>query len=394
MFVPGVIFEEFGFKYIGPVDGHNLEELIENINRAKEISGPVILHVRTIKGKGYKFAERNPADYHGVNAFELRSGKTIKKSQLPSYSSLFGNTLEKLAENDKKIIAVSAAMCSGTGLNGFAKKYPDRFFDVGIAEQHAVSFSAAMAKSGYKPVFAVYSTFLQRADDEIMQDVCLQNLHVVFGVDRAGIVGSDGETHQGIYDISYFRHMPNMTVMLPKNGYELEQMEEFALLNMDSPVAIRYPRGEISTVFSDIKTPIEIGKSEVIKDGEKIAVISAGAVMEQAAGAVRLLEKGGYRPMLVNLRFVKPLDVEMLKNVCEKCSYIFTIEDNVSDGGAGSGILEKLADEELIKNIYFHSFAFPDKFIEHGTRKELFERYRLDSESIYSEIKKRVENNG
>lgn len=394
MFVPGVIFEEFGFKYIGPVDGHNLEELIENINRAKEISGPVILHVRTIKGKGYKFAERNPADYHGVNAFELRSGKTIKKSQLPSYSSLFGNTLEKLAENDKKIIAVSAAMCSGTGLNGFAKKYPDRFFDVGIAEQHAVSFSAAMAKSGYKPVFAVYSTFLQRAYDEIMQDVCLQNLHVVFGVDRAGIVGSDGETHQGIYDISYFRHMPNMTVMLPKNGYELEQMEEFALMNMDSPVAIRYPRGEISTVFSDIKTPIEIGKSEVIKDGEKIAVISAGAVMEQASGAVRLLEKDGYRPMLVNLRFVKPLDVEMLKNVCEKCSYIFTIEDNVSDGGAGSGILEKLADEELIKNIYFHSFAFPDKFIEHGTRKELFERYRLDSESIYSEIKKRVENNG
>ena len=312
-------------KYIGPVDGHNLEELIENINRAKEISGPVILHVRTIKGKGYKFAERNPADYHGVNAFELRSGKTIKKSQLPSYSSLFGNTLEKLAENDKKIIAVSAAMCSGTGLNGFAKKYPERFFDVGIAEQHAVSFSAAMAKSGYKPVFAVYSTFLQRAYDEIMQDVCLQNLHVVFGVDRAGIVGSDGETHQGIYDISYFRHMPNMTVMLPKNGYELEQMEKFALMNMDSPVAIRYPRGEISTVFSDIKTPIEIGKSEVIKDGEKIAVISAGAVMEQAAGAVRLLEKGGYRPMLVNLRFVKPLDVEMLKNVCEKCSYIFTI---------------------------------------------------------------------
>lgn len=324
----------------------------------------------------------------------MRSGKTIKKSQLPSYSSLFGNTLEKLAENDKKIIAVSAAMCSGTGLNGFAKKYPERFFDVGIAEQHAVSFSAAMAKSGYKPVFAVYSTFLQRAYDEIMQDVCLQNLHVVFGVDRAGIVGSDGETHQGIYDISYFRHMPNMTVMLPKNGYELEQMEKFALMNMDSPVAIRYPRGEISTVFSDIKTPIEIGKSEVIKDGEKIAVISAGAVMEQAAGAVRLLEKGGYRPMLVNLRFVKPLDVEMLKNVCEKCSYIFTIEDNVSDGGAGSGILEKLADEELIKNIYFHSFAFPDKFIEHGTRKELFERYRLDSESIYSEIKKRVENNG
>ena len=182
-----------------------------------------------------------------------------------------------------------------------------------------------MAKSGYKPVFAVYSTFLQRAYDEIMQDVCLQNLHVVFGVDRAGIVGSDGETHQGIYDISYFRHMPNMTVMLPKNGYELEQMEEFALMKMDSPVAIRYPRGEISTVFSDFKTPIEIGKSEVIKDGEKIAVISAGAVMEQAAGAVRLLEKGGYRPMLVNLRFVKPLDVEMLKNVCEKCSYIFTI---------------------------------------------------------------------
>lgn len=394
MFVPGVIFEEFGFKYIGPVDGHNIAELIANINKAKNISGPVIIHVRTIKGKGYKFAEKNPADYHGVGAFELRSGKNTKKNLLPSYSSVFGKTLERLAEKDKKIIAVSAAMCSGTGLSGFAEKFPERFFDVGIAEQHAVSFSAAMAKGGYKPVFAVYSTFLQRGYDEIMQDVCLQNLHVVFGVDRAGVVGSDGETHQGIYDVSYLRHMPNMTIMLPKNGTELEQMIEYALCELDGPVAIRYPRGEISDIFSDINNDIENGKAEIIKEGKKIAVIAAGTVIEQASEAVRMLENDGYEPELVNLRFVKPLDVELLKNICLKCSYIFTVEDNVADGGAGSCILEKLAEEELIKNIDFHSFAFPDKFIEHGTRNELYERYGLDAKSIYTEIKKRVERDG
>ena len=394
MFVQGVIFEELGFKYVGPVDGHNIQELISTIDRVKKIEGPVLVHVKTVKGKGYKYAENNPAEYHGVSPFDLKTGKPLKKSDIPSYSSVFGKTLEKLAEKDRKILAVSAAMCSGTGLAGFARKYPDRFFDVGIAEQHAVSFSAALAKGGFKPVFAVYSTFLQRGYDEIMQDVCLQGLHVVFGVDRAGIVGSDGETHQGIYDISYFRHMPNMTVMMPKNGVELEKMLDFALNKMDSPVAIRYPRGEVSLRYSDNCNDIEYGKGEILKDGEKIAVLSAGSMIDEADEVCTLLERDGYRPVLVNLRFAKPVDKELIKNVCEKCEYVFTIEDNVFEGGVGCAVLETINETGNIKNTVFHAFAFPDKFIEHGTRKELYARYGLDGKTIYSEIKKRVENNG
>ena len=394
MFVQGVIFEELGFKYVGPVDGHNIQELISTLERVKKIKGPVLVHVRTIKGKGYKFAEKNPTEFHGVSPFDLKTGKTLKKSELPSYSAVFGKTLERLARNDEKILAVSAAMCSGTGLSGFAVKYPERFFDVGIAEQHAVSFSAALAKVGYKPVFAVYSTFLQRAYDEIMQDVCLQRLHVVFGVDRAGIVGSDGETHQGIYDISYFRHMPNMTVMMPKNGEELEKMLEYAINKMDSPVAVRYPRGEISVKYKDKCAEIEYGKAELLRDGEKIAILSAGTVLEETDEVCSLLEKDGYSPVLVNLRFAKPVDKDMIEKVCDKCRYIFTVEDNVYEGGAGCAVLEVLSSSGKIRDVVFHAFAFPDKFIEHGTRKELFERYGLSGQAIYSEIKKRVENDG
>ncbi|MCD8036159.1 MAG: 1-deoxy-D-xylulose-5-phosphate synthase [Clostridiales bacterium] len=393
MFVPGVVFEELGFRYIGPVDGHNIEELIGTINRAKNLDGPVLIHVRTIKGKGYKYAEKNPEDYHGVNPFDLKTGKAAKKSALPSYSSVFGKTLERLAEKDKKIVAVSAAMCKGTGLAGFAEKYPDRFFDVGIAEQHAVSFSAAFAKEGYKPVFAVYSTFLQRGYDEIMQDVCLQNLHVVFGVDRAGIVGSDGETHQGIYDLSYLSHMPNMTVMVPKNGAELEKMVEFALNDMDSPTAIRYPRGEITEKFAENTADIEYGRSEILKDGEKIAIINCGTVLNETTAICEGLEKEGYRPLLANLRFVKPVDTGLLKEISEKCDYIFTVEDNVLTGGAGSEVLNALNDLGLMKKVIFHAFGFPDVFVEHGKRDELFSRYGLDGDTICNEIKKRVENN-
>ncbi len=393
MFVQGVIFEELGFKYVGPVDGHNIEELISTIERVKKIEGPVLVHVKTVKGRGYKYAENNPAEYHGVSPFDIKTGKPLKKSDVPSYSSVFGKTLEKLAEKDKKILAVSAAMCNGTGLAGFAKKYADRFFDVGIAEQHAVSFSAALAKGGFKPVFAVYSTFLQRAYDEIMQDVCLQGLHVVFGVDRAGIVGSDGETHQGIYDISYFRHMPNMTVMMPKNGIELEKMLEFAVENMDSPVSIRYPRGEISLKYQEQCAEIEYGKAEVLKDGEKIAILSAGSVIDETDEVYELLKNDGYDPMLVNLRFAKPIDRELIRDICGKCQYIFTVEDNVFEGGAGCAVLEAVNDMDLAKDVEFHAFAFPDKFIEHGTKKELYARYGLNGEAIYAEIKKRVETN-
>ena len=394
LFIPGVIFEELGFKYIGPVDGNNIESLIEVINRAKNIEGPVLIHVKTKKGKGYKYAENNPSAYHGVSAFDLSTGASIKKSNKPTYSDVFGKTMCSMADEDDKIVAVSAAMGNGTGLSKFISKHPSRFYDVGIAEQHAVSFSAALAKSGFRPVFAVYSTFLQRAYDEIMQDVCLQNLHVVFAVDRAGIVGADGETHQGIYDISYFTHMPNMTVMMPKNGIELEKMLRYAVYNIDGPVAVRYPRGNISDIYSENTSEIESGKAELLEDGEKIAVISAGAVCDNAAKVCEMLKNDGYNPMLINMRFAKPVDKEMLKLAAEKCGYIFTLEDNVIDGGAGMAVLEALNDMELMNDVKVHSYAFPDKFIEHGTRDQLFERYKLDSESIYKDIKERIDING
>ena len=394
LFIPGVIFEELGFKYIGPVDGNNIESLIEVINRAKNIEGPVLIHVKTKKGKGYKYAENNPSAYHGVSAFDLSTGASIKKSNKPTYSDVFGKTMCSMADDDDKIVAVSAAMGNGTGLSKFISKHPSRFYDVGIAEQHAVSFSAALAKSGFRPVFAVYSTFLQRAYDEIMQDVCLQNLHVVFAVDRAGIVGADGETHQGIYDISYFTHMPNMTVMMPKNGIELEKMLRYAVYNIDGPVAVRYPRGNISDIYSENTSEIEFGKAELLEEGEKIAVISAGAVCDNAAKVCEMLKNDGYNPMLINMRFAKPVDKEMLKLAAEKCGYIFTLEDNVIDGGAGMAVLEALNDMELMNDVKVHSYAFPDKFIEHGTRDQLFERYKLDSESIYKDIKERIDING
>jgi len=394
LFIPGVIFEELGFKYIGPVDGNNIESLIEVINRAKNIEGPVLIHVKTKKGKGYKYAENNPSAYHGVSAFDLSTGASIKKSNKPTYSDVFGKTMCSMADEDDKIVAVSAAMGNGTGLSKFISKHPSRFYDVGIAEQHAVSFSAALAKSGFRPVFAVYSTFLQRAYDEIMQDVCLQNLHVVFAVDRAGIVGADGETHQGIYDISYFTHMPNMTVMMPKNGIELEKMLRYAVYNIDGPVAVRYPRGNISDIYSENTSEIEFGKAELLEDGEKIAVISAGAVCDNAAKVCEMLKNDGYNPMLINMRFAKPVDKEMLKLAAEKCGYIFTLEDNVIDGGAGMAVLEALNDMEFMNDVKVHSYAFPDKFIEHGTRDQLFERYKLDSESIYKDIKERIDING
>ena len=394
LFIPGVIFEELGFKYIGPVDGNTIESLIEVINRAKNIEGPVLIHVKTKKGKGYKYAENNPSAYHGVSAFDLSTGASIKKSNKPTYSDVFGKTMCSMADEDDKIVAVSAAMGNGTGLSKFISKHPSRFYDVGIAEQHAVSFSAALAKSGFRPVFAVYSTFLQRAYDEIMQDVCLQNLHVVFAVDRAGIVGADGETHQGIYDISYFTHMPNMTVMMPKNGIELEKMLRYAVYNIDGPVAVRYPRGNISDIYSENTSEIEFGKAELLEDGEKIAVISAGAVCDNAAKVCEMLKNDGYNPMLINMRFAKPVDKEMLKLAAEKCGYIFTLEDNVIDGGTGMAVLEALNDMELMNDVKVHSYAFPDKFIEHGTRDQLFERYKLDSESIYKDIKERIDING
>ena len=378
------MFEELGFRYIGPVDGHDIDELISIFNKIKDLKGPIIIHTKTIKGKGYRFAEKLPWQYHGVGEFDIKTGKTVKKQKNISYSKVFGDTITALAENNNKIVAVSAAMVSGTGLENFKTKYPDRMFDVGIAEQHAVTFSAGMAIRGFIPFFAVYSTFLQRAYDEILHDVCLQKLHVILAIDRAGIVGADGETHQGIFDISFIAHMPNIVFMAPSNGTELKSMIIRAA-EMDCPVAIRYPRESIPE--KEIKTliDIEIGKAETINEGNKIAIICCGTMIEKCQYAFDKLKTDGYNPMFVNARFIKPLDIEMVKNVCSKCDYVFTVEDNVLTGGFGS-IFKNAVNAIGFKN-FVYSFGFDDKFIEQGTREQLFEANGIDGEGIYKKIK-------
>ena len=392
MLIPGVMFEELGFKYIGPADGHNIEELISILNRAKKIEGPVLIHVRTVKGKGYKYAEKNPSAFHGVDKFDLKTGKPVDLRKT-TYSDVFGRTINKLAEKDKSIVGISAAMVNGTGLNKFAMNYPNRFFDVGIAEQHAVSFAAAMAKSGFKPVFAVYSTFLQRAYDEIIEDVCLQNLNVLFAIDRAGIVGGDGETHQGLYDLSYLGHMPNMTLMMPRNGQELEKMLEFGLNEIDGPVAIRYPKDEAKESFDEPVSEIKFGKGEFIRDGNEIAILICGSMSVEIRQVCDMLENDGLNPMIINMRFAKPIDEALILEAAKKCKYIFTAEENTYNGGIGQRVLSVLSENDCLKDTNFHAFALPDKFIEHGTRDELKRKYSMDSKSIYDIIKERIEKN-
>ena len=382
MFVAGIMFEELGFRYIGPVDGHDTDSLIDVLEKVKSLSGPILIHVKTVKGKGYKYAENLPCQYHGVGCFDLKTGKPKAKALGPSYSKVFGDTLVKLAEKNKKIVAISAAMISGTGLDGFQIKFPKRMFDVAIAEQHAVTFAAGLAARGLTPVFAVYSTFLQRAYDQIVHDVCLQKLHVVFAIDRAGIVGADGETHQGIFDISFLAHIPNLTFMAPSNGEELRVMLKLAC-DMNSPVALRYPRDSVPDYIEE-KPNIEIGKSNIINHGEDIAIICCGAMMDKCEKLYEALKNDGYNPMLVDARFIKPLDMDMLKYVCEKCGFIFTCEDNLKTGGFGS-IVKDSAITLGYKGVIYN-FGFDDKFIEQGTREQLFKRYSLDFEGMYETV--------
>ena len=379
--VSGVMFEELGFKYVGPIDGHNTTELISTFNKIKDLKGPILVHVKTIKGKGYNYAEKYPWKYHGVGSFDLSTGKSAKKKGL-SYSKVFGDTMAEAAAENKKIVAISAAMVSGTGLDEFQLKYPKRMFDVAIAEQHAVTFAAGMAARGFTPVFAVYSTFLQRAYDQIVHDVCLQKLHVIFAIDRAGIVGADGETHQGVFDIAFMAHIPNMVFMVPSNGSELKAMLLKAF-EMDCPVAIRYPRDNVPEEKIEVLPEIEFGKAEIINDGKDIAVVCCGTMMKQSRGLFEKLKADGYNPMLVNARFVKPLDLDMVKDVCSKCKIVFTVEDHLKEGGFGS-IFENAANEEGFADVLIHKFAFDDIFIEQGTRDQLFERYGLDTEGLYN----------
>lgn len=385
LLVPGIIFEELGFKYLGPIDGHDIENLEYVMERAKSYNGyPVLIHVITKKGKGYKRAEDEPSRYHGVNPFDIESGKSKQSSnnQGRSYSNIFGDWISEAAINDKKITAVTAAMPEGTGLTKFAKLHKTRFFDVGIAEQHAVTFCAGLAVGGYKPYFAVYSTFLQRAYDQIVHDVCMQKLPVTFAIDRAGIVGADGETHHGVFDIAYLRHMPNITIMSPKDGKELEQMLELSR-NLDMPCAIRYPRGT-EVIFDIASADVSFGKSEVVKEGKDAVIIAEGKMVMTANKAANRLMEHGFDVAVINIRFIKPLDEEMLMKAARSFKHIFTIEDGILAGGMGSGILELYNKKSIQTNIEI--FAYDDKFITHGDTDQLYKQQEIDWETIADKI--------
>ena len=337
LFVPGMFFEEMGIIYLGPVDGSNLNELRKTFEEAKRVDGPVLVHVITKKGSGYVPAERHPARFHGAEPFEIETGIPRNKRTDANYTDVFSTVMKKLGERDDKIVAITAAMRDGAGLKRFANIYPDRFFDVGIAEEHAVTFAAGMAKAGLKPVFAVYSSFLQRAYDQILHDVCIQNLPVIFAIDRAGLVGSDGETHQGIFDISYLSSIPNMTVMAPKNKWELSDMMKFAVA-FERPVAIRYPRGLGYAGLKEHRTPIELGKSEIISEGSKVAIMALGSMIPVAEDVVALLKEKGIEATLVNARFAMPFDKDMINKLTDNHSLLVTMEENVLSGGFGEHV--------------------------------------------------------
>jgi 1-deoxy-D-xylulose-5-phosphate synthase len=386
LIMPGMIFEELGFKYLGPIDGHNINELIEVLNNAKRQKGPILIHVCTQKGRGYSFAEEHPDDFHGISPFEIQTGE-LKSDKKMSFSDVFGKKLVELAEKDSAIIAITAAMKHGTGLNDFSRQFPGRFFDVGIAEQHAVTFAAGLAQSGLRPVVAIYSSFLQRAYDQILHDVALQNLKVVFAIDRAGIVGEDGETHQGIYDLSFLRHIPNMTIMSPSDFRELELMLEYGTSQDRGPVAIRYPRG--ATSFSaGIDAPVEYGKAVRIAEGSDVSIIAEGDMLETAVKAAELLKSGGIAAEVIYARFIKPLDVNTISSSARKTGLVVTLEDNTAAGGFGSGVLEMLCEENIKADMIIT--GFPDTPIEHGSRDQLFRRFGMDARSIADDIINRL----
>lgn len=388
LFVPGILFEELGFKYFGPIDGHNMSQMITTLEMAKKSNGPKLIHVITKKGKGYPYAEKNPDYYHGVGPFDKKSGKTFKKTKLLSYTDVFGETLCTLGMENDKIIAITAAMSDGTGLRTFSQKFPHRFFDVGIAEQNAVTMAAAMAAEGFIPVVAIYSTFLQRAYDQILHDVCLQGLHVIFAIDRAGIVGEDGETHHGVFDMSYLRHIPNIIVMAPKDEYELRSMLKTAV-NISDPVAIRYPRG-IGIGISDINEKelkqIRIGEGEILRKGKDVNILAIGSSVYPSLMAYDILKKYyNINACVANLRFLKPLDNNLLKEVSKNSNYILTVEENVLQGGFGSAVLE-FYEQEKINDIKLKRIGIPDVFIKHGTREQLLEIVGITPEKIVESV--------
>jgi 1-deoxy-D-xylulose-5-phosphate synthase len=384
---PGILFEELGFRYVGPISGHKLNFLIETFNKIKNLSGPTVVHVVTRKGKGYIPAEEKPENFHGTGPFDVKTGKPLMKGKGPAtYGSIFGQTMIKLVEKDKNVVAITAAMKENTGLLEFSKKYPKNFFDVGIAEQHAVVFAAGLATEGFKPVCAIYSTFLQRAYDQILHDVCLQKLPVTFALDRSGIVGEDGETHQGLFDISYLRHIPNMVLMSPKDENELQHMMNTAV-EYSGPAAVRYPKGKSEGVALDEELKcLEIGKAEILQDGEDVALFVIGPLVNTATEALEILKKDGIDAALINARFIKPLDTEVIISFAKKCKKLITVEENALMGGFGSAVLEVLSDNG-INDVEVMRLGIEDKFIRHGARTIQKERYGLDRDSILKTVK-------
>lgn len=386
IFTPGVFFEQLGYKYYGPIEGHNIEEIEKALIAAKKIKGPVLVHVNTQKGKGYSYAEESPDRFHGIAPFEVETGETYGQSA-PDYSEIFGNALCELAASDERLVAISAAMAKGTGLFKFSSRFSQRFFDVGIAEQHAVTSAAGMAAKGLIPVVAIYSSFLQRAYDQIIHDVATQKLHVVFAIDRAGIVGEDGETHQGVFDLTYLSHIPNLTVMAPADYSELRQMLDYAVNGQKGPIAIRYPRGRGKECLGE-GLPVSAGKGSVVRNGEKVCILAVGSMVETALQAAEILGRSNINPQVISARFVKPVDEELILDIAEKFDYIITLEDNCSFGGFGSRVLEFVNRKGLKSNICI--MGMPDEFIPHGSRAELLRKLGLDAEAIAADIKSKI----
>ncbi len=385
--IPGMMFEDMGITYLGPVDGHDINAMVTTILAARRVEGAVMIHVMTQKGKGYRPAERHPARFHGTEAFDIETGIPSHHRTVANYTDIFSTVMCKLGQRDEKIVAITAAMPDGTGLKRFHNMYPDRFFDVGIAEQHAVTFAAGLAAGGMKPIVAVYSSFLQRAYDQILHDVCLQNLPVVFAIDRAGLVGSDGETHQGVFDFTYLSGIPNMHICAPKNKWELSDMLKFAVA-FGAPMAVRYPRGTAYAGLKEFREPVRLGKAEWIYKEREIALFAVGSMVKTAEAVRESLKEKGHEVSLINARFVKPMDEEALEEACKEHSLIVAMEENVACGGFGEKVLAYL-NEKGQKN-RFLGIAIPDVFVEHGSVDLLKQEIGLDAESIVEKVLQKI----
>ena len=383
LIIPGMFFEDMGIKYLGPVEGHNIDKLVKVIREAKKVKGPVLIHVMTHKGHGYEPAERNPSRFHGTEPFDVENGLPLVRKKKASYTNVFSTVMVKLGERNENVVAITAAMPDGTGLKRFRNRYPERFFDVGIAEEHAVTFAAGLAAGGLNPIVAVYSSFLQRAYDQIIHDVCIQNLPVVFAIDRAGLVGSDGETHQGIFDISFLMGIPNMHIMAPKNKWELSDMLKFAV-EFQAPIAIRYPRGEAYEGFKEYRTKVALGKSEILYDEDEIALFAFGSMVKTGKEVREELKKIGYNCTLVNARFAKPLDEECIRELAKEHKLIVTLEEGIKLGGFGEHVANFVAEKKLDTTVEI--VAIPDEYVEHGNVDILKREVGMDTDSIVKRI--------